>query len=85
MMLDFVGFTDMTISRDPSALIAEFNDIFSAFDRIVDLFGCERIKTIGDAYMAVSGLPDPSPDHAYNVALRIKRYLERRNKAHPES
>jgi len=87
MMLDFVGFTDMAISRDPSGLIAELNDMFTAFDRIVELFGCERIKTIGDAYMAVSGLPEQTPDHAHNVArvaLRIRRYLERRNAAHPE-
>jgi class 3 adenylate cyclase len=87
MMLDFVGFTDMAISQDPSGLITELNDMFTAFDRIVELFGCERIKTIGDAYMAVSGVPDANPDHAHNVArvaLRIKRYLARRNAAHAE-
>lgn len=86
LMLDFVGFTDMAISRDPGALVAELNDIFSAFDRIVELFGCERIKTIGDAYLAVSGLPDPNPDHAANiakVALRMRRYITRRNDSHP--
>ena len=87
MMLDFVGFTDMAISQDPSRLITELNDLFTGFDRISDLFGCERIKTIGDAYMAVSGVPDANPDHAQNVArvaLRIRRYLERRNEAHIE-
>lgn len=87
MMLDFVGFTDMAISQDPAGLITELNDMFTAFDRIVELFGCERIKTIGDAYMAVSGVPDANPDHAHNVArvaLRIRRYLERRNAAHAE-
>ena len=87
LMLDFVGFTDMAVSRDPGALITELNDIFSAFDRIVELFGCERIKTIGDAYMAVSGVPEQTLDHAQNiakVALRMRRYLERRNAAHPE-
>jgi adenylate cyclase len=87
LMLDFVDFTEMAVSQDPTALIAELNDIFSAFDRIVELFGCERIKTIGDAYLAVSGLPEPTPDHAYNiakVALRLKRYLDRRNSAHAE-
>jgi class 3 adenylate cyclase len=87
LMLDFVGFTDMTISRDPTGLIAELNDMFTAFDRISELFGCERIKTIGDAYMAVSGLPEATPDHASNVAkvaLRILRYLNKRNQAHPE-
>ena len=86
LMLDFVGFTDMAISRDPGALVAELNDIFSAFDRIVEMFDCERIKTIGDAYMAVSGLPDLNPDHAVNIAkaaLRMRRYIERRNESNP--
>ncbi len=88
LMLDFVGFTEMAVSREPGAVIAELNDIFTAFDRIAELFGCERIKTIGDAYMAVSGLPEPNPDHAQNiarVALRMRRYLERRNSAHPQA
>jgi adenylate cyclase len=87
LILDFVGFTSMAISRDPGGLIAELNDIFTAFDRIVELFGCERLKTIGDSYIAVAGIPDPSPDHAHNVArvaLRFRRYLERRNASHPE-
>lgn len=86
LLLDFVGFTEMAISQEPAALIAELNDIFTAFDRIVELFGCERIKTIGDAYMAVSGLPDSNEDHAINlakVALRMRRYLERRNANSP--
>lgn len=86
LMLDFVGFTEMAIAQDPGAVISELNDIFSAFDRIVELFDCERIKTIGDAYVAVSGLPEATPDHAANiarVALRMKRYLERRNASHP--
>jgi adenylate cyclase len=87
LMLDFVGFTSMAISRDPASTISELNDIFTSFDRIVELFGCERMKTIGDAYMAVSGLPDPNPDHAVNLAkaaVRMRRYLERRNASHPE-
>jgi adenylate cyclase len=82
LLLDFVGFTDMAISRDPGALIAELNDVFTSFDRIVDHFGCERIKTIGDAYMAVSGVPEPDPDHEHNlaqVALRMRRFLQKRN------
>ena len=85
LMLDFVGFTEMTASRDPGELIAELNDIFTSFDQIVEQFGCERIKTIGDAYMAVSGVPEPTTDHAHNiakVALLLVRYLERRNQSH---
>ncbi|PWE18942.1 adenylate cyclase [Marinicauda salina] len=88
LMLDFVDFTEMAVSQDPAAVISELNDIFSAFDRIVELFDCERIKTIGDAYVAVSGLPHPNPDHATalaRVALRMKRFLEKRNASHPNT
>lgn len=83
LMLDFVGFTEMAADRDPAPLVAELNDVFTAFDRIVEQFGCERIKTVGDAYMAVSGVPEPTPDHAQNIAkaaLLMVRYLERRNR-----
>jgi class 3 adenylate cyclase len=86
-MLDFVRFTEMAISHDPSALVSELNDIFSAFDRIVEMFGCERLRTIGDSYMAACGLPEENPDHAANVAkvaLRMRRYIERRNATHSE-
>lgn len=86
LMLDFVGFTDMVASSDPSVTVTELNDIYSAFDRIGEQFGCERIKTIGDAYITVAGLPDPMPDHARavaNTAIRFVRYLERRNTSHP--
>jgi adenylate cyclase len=82
LMLDFVGFTEMAISRDPGALIAELNDVFTSFDRIVEHFRCERIKTIGDAYMGVAGVPEPDPDHDHNLAraaLRMRRFLEKRN------
>ena len=88
LLLDFVGFTNMAIANDPTSTIAELNDIFSAFDRIVELYGCERLKTMGDAYMAVSGMPETNPDHAVNlakVALRMRRYIDRRNAAHPEA
>jgi len=68
-------------------VIIELNDIFTVFDRITDLFGCERIRTVGDSYMAVSGIPETTMDHAHNVAraaLRMQRYIERRNAAHAE-
>ncbi|WP_299771014.1 adenylate/guanylate cyclase domain-containing protein [uncultured Tateyamaria sp.] len=86
LMLDFVGFTDMVASQDPSVTVTELNDIYSAFDRIGEQFGCERIKTIGDAYITVAGLPDPTPDHSKaiaNTAIRFVRYLMRRNLSHP--
>lgn len=87
LMLDFVGFTDMAISRDPTGLITELNDIFTVFDRIVEHFGCDRMKTIGDAYMAVGGIPEPNVDHASamaRIALRMRRYIEKRNASHAE-
>ncbi|MEZ5865845.1 MAG: adenylate/guanylate cyclase domain-containing protein [Geminicoccaceae bacterium] len=82
LLLDFVGFTEMSVAHDPPKLIAELHDIVTSFDRIVEEFGCERLKTIGDAYLAASGLPEPNPEHARNIAraaLRLVRYLERRN------
>ncbi len=85
VMLDFVGFTDFTERNDPTVTLGELNDIFTAFDRISEQFGCERIKTIGDAYLAVSGMPEAAPDHATavaNCAVRFLRYLERRNQSH---
>jgi len=88
LMIDFVGHTEMEIARDPAALVTELNDMFNVFDRISDMFGCERIRTVGDAYVAVSGLPEPTPEHAHNIArvgLRMLRYIERRNSAHPEA
>lgn len=86
LMLDFVGFSDTVTSVDPGVTVSELNDIYSAFDRIGEQFGCERIKTTGDAYIAVAGLPDPMPDHARsvaNTAIRFVRYLDRRNSSHP--
>jgi len=88
LMIDFVGHTEMEISRDPAALVTELNDMFTVFDRITDMFNCERIRTMGDGYLAVSGLPEQTPDHAHNlarVALRMLRYIEKRNTAHAEA
>jgi adenylate cyclase len=86
LMLDFVGFSTIATDLEPGVTVSELNDIYSAFDRIGEQFGCERIKTTGDAYLTVAGLPDPTPDHAKavaNAAIRFVRYLERRNASHP--
>ena len=85
LMLDFVGFTNFAEENDPTVTLGELNDVFTAFDRISEQFGVERIKTIGDAYLAVSGMPEAAPDHATavaNCAVRFLRYLERRNQSH---
>ncbi len=79
---DFVNFTKKSSLLEPNILINELNDIFTGFDDIIEKNHCERIKTIGDAYLAVCGLPEPNQDHAENImrsALEIMHYLKRRN------
>jgi len=79
---DIVGFTNLSTTLEPSVLINELNDMFTAFDDIMTSHNCERIKTIGDAYMAVCGLPRPDDQHAGNIinaAMDIREYLEKRN------
>jgi class 3 adenylate cyclase len=87
LTLDFAGFERTIVpTLDPAVIVSELNDIYSAFDRIGEQFGCERIKTIGDTYITVSGMPDAIPDHARsvaNAAVRFVRYLTRRNESHP--
>ncbi|MEZ5148255.1 MAG: adenylate/guanylate cyclase domain-containing protein [Bacteroidales bacterium] len=80
---DIVGFTSISSQLEPKLLIGELNDIFTAFDDIMEKNQCERIKTIGDAYLAVSGMPVRNEQHAENMvnaALEIRKYLEERNK-----
>lgn len=79
---DIVGFTNRSATLDPEEVIAELSDIFSQFDRIFTSHGCERIKTIGDAYLCVSGLPTPTEHHCENIlagACEALHYLEERN------
>jgi len=65
---DIVGFTERSSRIDANQIVAELNRVFSAIDALADGRGIEKIKTIGDAYFAVCGLPDPVPDHAARVA-----------------
>lgn len=86
LALDFLDFDDLLAKNDPGVIVSELNDIYSAFDRIGAQFNCQRIRTNGDSYVAVSGVPDPNEDHAMAVAssaVRFLRYLERRNASHP--
>jgi len=68
LFTDFVGFTHLAAGVPAVELVGRLSDIFSAFDRLCDRHGLEKIKTIGDAYMVVGGLPTPRPDHAEAVA-----------------
>ncbi len=68
LFADIAGFTPLADQLDPGDLVSLLNDVFSEFDNLVEKHGLEKIKTIGDAYMAAAGLPLPRDDHAQAVA-----------------
>lgn len=81
LFTDFVNFTKISENLTPEVLIEELNECFTAFDHIMEKHGLEKIKTIGDAYMAVCGLPISMPDHAQRTvraALDIADYIRER-------
>jgi len=65
---DLVGFTKMSSQKTATELVKLLNQIFTLFDKRAEDLGLEKIKTIGDAYMAVGGIPIPRPDHALIAA-----------------
>lgn len=69
LFADLVDFTAASGQMNPKQLVSLLNEIFSTFDRLAEQHGLEKIKTIGDAYMAAAGLPVPRLDHADAVAL----------------
>ncbi|MGK7891727.1 MAG: adenylate/guanylate cyclase domain-containing protein [Leptolyngbyaceae cyanobacterium] len=79
LFADIVGFTGLAARIAPLALVDTLNQVFSAFDHMVDKYGLEKIKTIGDAYMAVGGLPTVREDHAEaiaDMALAMQAYMQ---------
>jgi len=68
LFADLVSFTEMSAQISPIKLVALLNKIFSVFDRLSEKHGLEKIKTIGDAYMVVGGLPTPREDHVEAIA-----------------
>jgi len=70
VFVDIVNFVHLSSSMSPSAVIIVLNRIFSAFDALCEQYGVEKIKTIGDAYMLATGVPNPIKDHIV-VAARI--------------
>ncbi len=82
LFTDFSGFTQAVSTMPPRRLVQELNDIFRAFDDIISEQGLEKIKTIGDAYMAAGGLPVSSQDHAMRcvrAGLALTAYIAQRN------
>lgn len=78
LFTDMVNFTGISEQMSPKELVAEIHQNFTVFDGIMEKHGLEKIKTIGDAYLAVSGLPVEHPDHAIRVtraALDIQHYM----------
>jgi adenylate cyclase len=69
LFADLVGFTEFCAHKSPTELVEILNGIFSEFDRLSESHGLEKIKTIGDAYMVVGGLPTAREDHAEAIAL----------------
>ncbi len=80
LFTDFKGFTALSEQLSPKELVKDLHECFTAFDNIMQKHGLEKIKTIGDAYMAAGGLPTPNSSHALdvvNAALEIKEFIER--------
>ncbi len=84
LFTDFVGFTRHTEELEPAELLAVLSRNFGAFDKICERFGLKPIKTIGDSYMAVAGIPAAIADHARNAVaagLAIRDYIAAENLA----
>jgi len=78
LFADLVGFTTLAAQISPTALVQLLNQIFSHFDWLVEQFNLEKIKTIGDAYMAVAGLPFAQDNHAQaaiEMAIAMQKEL----------
>ena len=68
LFADIAGFTERASEIPPTELVRFLDRLYTTFDRLVDRHGLEKIKTTGDSYMAVSGVPTPRPDHAEAIA-----------------
>lgn len=80
LFADIVDFTQLASDLHPEELVSLLDAIFSDFDALAERYNLEKIKTIGDAYMAVCGIPEPNPQHCLNVvrfALDMLRVIEK--------
>ncbi len=86
MFTDFKGFTRLSEGLNPEELVETVDFYYSKFDEIIKSYGLEKIKTIGDAYMAASGLPFPTKDHATKLtlaALEIAEFVKNAKEENP--
>lgn len=87
LFTDFVGFTELSSRLSPEKLVEEINVCFEEFDRIISKHGVEKIKTIGDAYMAAGGLPVSSTDSVKNTviaAIEMQKFISKRKAQNDE-
>ena len=78
LFADVVNFTPMSTEMTPSELVDLLNEVFSSFDKLVEKYGLEKIKTIGDCYMVAAGVPNERADHAHvltRLALDMRDYV----------
>jgi len=78
LFTDFKGFTEISEHLTPQGLVSVINECFSEFDNIMEKHGVEKIKTIGDSYMAAGGLPSPNKTHALDVVkacMEIQEFM----------
>jgi adenylate cyclase len=75
LFCDLVGFTALSGQLSAEQTVDFLGQIFTAFDRLASEAGVEKIKTIGDAYMAAAGIPEPQADHAFRIASLAPRML----------
>lgn len=83
LFTDFVNFTSASEIMNSQELVSELDFLFRSFDGIVDKYSIEKIKTIGDAYLAVSGLPQATENHVVQIAsaaIEIKDFVHKRKK-----
>jgi class 3 adenylate cyclase len=81
LFADVVDFTPMSARMTPEESVNVLNEVFSDFDVLVEKYGLEKIKTIGDCYMVAAGIPTPRPDHAHAIvrlALEMRDYVSQR-------
>lgn len=79
LFADLAGFTTLSVEMAPVVMVNLLNEVFSQFDSLVEKYAVEKIRTIGDNYMVVAGVPLPMPDHAQRLALMaldMRRYLQ---------
>jgi guanylate cyclase len=78
LFADMVGFTPLSAELPPVEMVELLNEVFSFFDSLLDKYGVEKIRTIGDSYMVASGVPRGRPDHAQalaRMALDMRDYI----------